>query len=101
VRPVAAGQHPWHGGRGGIVTGWKTTVAALGSDPRPHHLVKVGGLVATVVALFLLTVVGWYETRTAIAYLGLLLLGLAAMRWGDHREHAERLARRSPLEDER
>lgn len=60
------------------------------NDLNVYKLAQIGGAVLALIMLFLLTVVGWYETTTMITWVTLMLVGAGVFYGAGKLDEAER-----------
>lgn len=60
------------------------------NDLNVYKIVQIGGAVLALIMLFLLTVVGWYETTTMITWVTLMLVGAGIFYGAGKLDEADR-----------
>ena len=75
------------------------------NDMNAYKIAQIGGVLLILAMIFLLTVVGWYETTTMITWVVLMLFGVGVFYGARKLDEAERdrkldnMARDSNLKD--
>lgn len=59
------------------------------NDLNGYKIAQIGGAILAVVMFFLLTVVGWYETSTAITWVVLMFVGVGVLYGAGKLDEAE------------
>jgi hypothetical protein len=60
------------------------------NDMNAYKFAQIGGALLTLAMIFLLTVVGWYETTTMITWVALMFVGVGVFYGARKLDEAER-----------